>query len=65
MTLGIFQYQLLIKIRLIVVLLCWTLNFKTDSAILVGIVSTVVIIVLYVGILMGTMMSYYGNMMGF
>jgi hypothetical protein len=38
---------------------------KANSAILVGIVSTVTIIIVYFVILMGAMMSYYRNMMGF
>jgi uncharacterized membrane protein len=38
---------------------------KANSAILVGIVSTIVMIIVYGVIIMGAMMSSYRNMMGF
>ena len=38
---------------------------KANSAILVGIVSTVTMIIIYGIIIMGAMMSSYRNMMGF
>jgi hypothetical protein len=38
---------------------------KANSAILVGIVSTITWIIIYVVIIMGSMMNYYRNMMGF
>jgi len=38
---------------------------KANSAILVGIVSTVTMIIIYGVIIMGTMMGSYRNMMGF